>query len=214
MKAHRSKPRKRRIIANGCATAADMIGPIEPGCEIFGLTGGQFSFIDILEHCLNQIGPAHCVIATWTASHANIEKALRFTNDNRLQSCRWLVDRSFKTRKPDLCKHLVDTFGKDCIRTASSHAKFLLLWNDDWNIAIRTSMNLNQNPRVENFEISDDRMLLEYMRNLCDSVFAAEGSESGFSTKNETEKITAHFETGDLWDGKVSLNTTPLSLNA
>jgi len=213
MKAHRAKSRNRRIVANGCATAADMIGPITEGCEIFGLTGGQFSFIDILEHCLNEIGPAHCVIATWTASYANIEKALRFTTDSRLLSCRWLVDRSFKTRKPDLCKHLVDTFGKDAIRTASSHAKFLLLWNDNWNLAIRTSMNLNQNPRVESFEISDDKALTRYMRTLCDAVFACDGADSGFSTKNETEKITSHFETGDLWEGKLNLNTAPLSLN-
>ena len=213
MKVHRAKPRKRKIIANGCASAADMIGPLEHRCELFGLTGGQFSFIDILEHCLNNIGPAHCMIATWTASYANIEKALRFTSDSRLLSCRWLVDRSFKTRKPELCKHLVDVFGKDCIRTASSHAKFLLLWNDEWNLAIRTSMNLNQNPRVEDFEISDDKELTDYMRTLCESVFAEESKEGGFTTKNETEKITTHFKTGDLWDGKLNLNTAPLSLN-
>ena len=212
-KVFKSKPRKRKIIADGCATAADMIGPLERGCEIFGLTGGQYSFIDILEHCLNHIGPAHCMIATWTASYANIEKALRFTSDNRILSCRWLVDRSFMSRKPELCKHLVDVFGKDCIRTASSHAKFLLLWNDDWHLVIRTSMNLNQNPRVEDFEISDDKALLDYMRGLCEIVFASEGENNAFTSKNETEKITSHFTPGELWDGKLSLNTAPLSLN-
>jgi len=212
MKAYKTSPRKRRIIAHGDAAAEAMIGPLEHGCEIFGLTGGQFSFIDILEHCLSQIGQAHCVIATWTASYANIEKAMRFTNDSRLLSCRWLVDRSFKTRKPDLCKHLVDTFGPHAIRTASSHAKFLLLWNDEWNIAIRTSMNLNQNPRVENFEISDDRNLCDYMRGLCESVFCGEGDGLAFSTKNETEKVTTKMTTGELWQGKLSLNMAPISL--
>ena len=190
-----------------------MIGPLHHGCEIFGLTGGQFSFIDILEHCLNNIGAAHCVVATWTASYANIEKAMRFTSDNRLLSCRWLVDRSFKTRKPELCKHLQDTFGPAAIRTASTHAKFLLLWNGEWNLVIRTSMNLNQNPRVEDFEISDDQALMEYMRTLCEKVFDGESGEFGFTSKNETEKITSKFEKGELWQGNLSLNTTPLSLN-
>jgi len=74
-------------------------------------------------------------------------------------------------------------------------------------------MNLNQNPRVEDFEISDDKALTDYMRTLCESVFAEESKDSGFTTKNETEKITTHFKTGDLWDGKLKLNTAPLSLN-
>ena len=208
--AYKGKPRKRRIIAHGEANAADMIGNVEHGCEIFGLTGGQFSFIDILEHCLNFTGAADCVIATWTASYANIEKALRFTSDNRIKSCRWLVDRSFKTRKPDLCKHLVDVFGKGCIRTASSHAKFLLLHNEEWSLCIRTSMNLNQNPRVENFEISDDPSLLEYMLDICDGVFEEESGEFGFTTHNETEKITSKFKEMELCQGKLNLNLTPL----
>jgi hypothetical protein len=214
IKAYHGKPRKRRIIGNGLASAADMIGPIEHGCEIFGLTGGQFSFIDVMEHVLNQIGPAHCIVSTWTAAYANIEKAMRFCSDSRLFSCRWLIDRSFKTRKPELCKHLLDVFGKDAIRTASSHAKFMLLWNDNWTICIRTSMNLNENPRIEDFEISDDPDLLAYMRDLCESVFADDVDTEGFSTKNETEKMTKYMKQGDLWDGKMSLNTARISLNA
>lgn len=213
MKAYHGKPRKRRIVGNALASASDMIGKIEPGCEIFGLTAGQFSFIDVMDHVLNQIGPAHCIVSTWTASYANIEKAMRFCSDSRIKSCRWLVDRSFKTRKPELCKHLVDVFGNDAIRTASSHAKFMLLWNDSWSIVIRTSMNLNQNPRIEDFEISDDADLMEYMRELCENVFADENEKDGFSTKNETEKMSKHMRTGDLWKNQVSLNTAKLSLN-
>lgn len=213
IKAYHGQKRNRKIIGNPLATAADMIGEIEHGCEIFGLTAGQFSFIDVMEHVLNQIGESNCIISTWTASYANIEKAMRFCGDSRLASCRWLVDRSFKTRKPDLCKHLVDTFGKDAIRTASSHAKFMLLWNDDWSIVIRTSMNLNQNPRIEDFEISDDPNLMAYMRELCENVFADELDTDGFTTKNETEKIAKHMRTGDLWENQLSLNTAKIRLN-
>ena len=212
MKAYRGKPRTRRFVANETATAADMIGPIEPRCEIFGLTGGQFSFIDMMEHVLNCIGPAHCIVSTWTAAYASIERAMRFCDDTRLLSCRWLVDRSFMARKPELCKHLRDTFGDDCIRTASSHAKFMLLWNDKWSIAMRTSMNLNQNPRIEDFEISDDPDLLEYMRKLCEAVFDDSGESAGFTTKNETARVARHFERSELWQEKLTLNTSKVQL--
>jgi hypothetical protein len=213
MKAYHGKKRARRIVGDPLATAGEMIGRIEPGCEIFGLTAGQFSFVDILEHVLNEIGPAHCIVSTWTASYANIEKAMRFCSDSRLISCRWLVDRSFKTRKPELCKHLVDVFGKDAIRTASSHAKFMLLWSEKWNIVIRTSMNLNENPRIEDFEISDDPLLMAYMRELCENVFCDDLETEGFSTKNETQKVAKHMKTGDLWENQISLNTARLKLN-
>ena len=98
IKAYKTRHRKRRIIAHSNASAESMIGRIEKGCEIFGLIGGQFSFVDILEHCLNCIGNSHCVVSTWTASYASIEKAKRFSEDSRLLSCRWIVDSTFVTR--------------------------------------------------------------------------------------------------------------------
>jgi len=212
--AHSSAPRNRRIIAHGEGSAADMIGPLRPGCEIFGLTGGQFSFIDIMEHCLAFTGPAHCVVATWTAAGASIKKAARFARDGRVLSCRWLVDRSFRVRQPELCGMLVDAFGDECIRTASSHAKFMLIHNELWNLAIRTSMNLNQNPRIEDFEISDDRSLCKFVLDLTDRVFADTTNVAGFSTKNETSKIVKHFERAELCQGKIQLNGTRIKLNA
>jgi len=210
IKAYKTKKRNRRYIAHETGNAAAMIGPIEKDCEIFGLTGGQFSFIDLLDHCLNEIGEAHCVVSTWTASYASIERAMNFISDSRLKSCKWLVDRSFQSRKPEIVKHLRDVFGDDSIRTASSHAKFMLLWSDDWHLVIRTSMNLNQNKRVEDFEISDDEEFLKYMLRVCDKTFAE--PNAGFSTLNETEKITKNFEQTELFKGKICLNTRKLTL--
>ena len=47
--------------------AARCIGPITKGCDIFGLTKGDFSMIDILRHIAREIGPCHIDIGTWTA---------------------------------------------------------------------------------------------------------------------------------------------------
>ena len=47
-------------------------------------------------------------------------------------------------------------FGDDAIRCTNTHAKIALITNDVWNVAIRSSMNLNKNPRFENFDIDDN----------------------------------------------------------
>ena len=62
-------------------------------------------------------------------------------------------------------------FGDDCIRTLRTHAKFAVITNDQWNLAIRTSMNLNENPRLENIEISDDEALATFLLSAVDDIF-------------------------------------------
>ena len=57
------------------AQAKEAIGPIRPGQDVFILTFGQFSLIDVLVHVLDEIGPASVDISTWTAAHADVQRA-------------------------------------------------------------------------------------------------------------------------------------------
>ena len=54
---------------------------------------------------------------------------------------------------------------------ARVHAKFVLLKNESWNIVINTSMNLNANKTVENFQIIDDVVLYDFMDQYCNVHF-------------------------------------------
>lgn len=184
---HRSAPRKRRIAFNETDQAAQAIGRLEPGCEIFGLTKGQFSISDVIQHCLTETGPATVDIATWTAALGDIKRAENMLRDGRITRIRFVVDPSFKSRKPEFCRALVDTFGDGCIRTVNSHAKFAIIRNDRWNLAIRTSMNLNPNPRLENFEISDDAELAGFFTRIVDEVFGNFDKSVNFSTQSRKE---------------------------
>lgn len=168
---HKSKPRKRRIRVAKTAAAREAIGTIEPGCEVYVLTYGQFSLIDALVAILEQTGPADVCVSTWSAARADLERSMKLLESADIRSMRWLVDRSFLTRKPKECALLRRLFGDDCIRTLSTHAKFLTIRNERWSLAIRTSMNLNGNPRLENIEISDDDALCEFMERAVDEVF-------------------------------------------
>ena len=171
-KTYKSKPRRRVIRPAKTGSARDAIGKLEPGCEIFCFTFGQFSLIDALCYLVDQTGPAEVTLATWTAADADLTRAKALLAGAQIRSMRYIVDRSFLTRKPEYCQAMRELFGDDCIRTVRSHSKWAVISNDQWKLAIRTSMNLNHNPRLENLEISDDPALCQFFTTVADDLFA------------------------------------------
>ena len=172
-KTHRAdKPRRRVIRAVKTGSANEAIGKLGAGCEIFTLTYGQFSLIDALCAILEQTGPANITLSTWTAADADLRRAEHLLRSADILSMRYIVDRSFATRMPHYCRAMRELFGDDCIRTTRSHAKWSTVINDTWNLAIRTSMNMNHNPRLETIEISDDPALCEFLASVADDIFA------------------------------------------
>lgn len=164
------KRRVRRTLT--VANAGEAIGPIEPGIELYALCKGDYSLIDIVEHCLAATGPADVTVSTWTAAGADLDFALEFLVDGRVRSARWLVDFSFPQRQPAYFALLVDRFGAESVRATANHAKFVLIRNDSWNLVLRTSMNLNLNKRLENVEISDDAGMADYLTAVVDELFS------------------------------------------
>ena len=140
--------------------------------DVFILTYGQFSLIDGLMAILDQTGPAHVSISTWTAAHADLTRSASLLESGEFLSFRMIVDRSFPTRQPAYYQHMINLFGSASIRTIRTHAKYLVVKNEKWNIVIRTSMNLNTNPRLENMEISDNKMFANFFKEITDNIFA------------------------------------------
>ena len=184
-------PVKRVVRECFSGVARDAIGELQPGAEIFGLTKGQFSLIDLVTELLRQTGPAHVTIATWTAAHSAIRSAFEFIRDGRILSLRWVVDRSFGSRQPEYCQALIESFGPECIRITRTHAKFVVIRNEEWDLAVRTSMNLNHNPRLEDFEISDDPVLADYLDPVTAEIFARQ--DVGEAMKRDTATVDRVF---------------------
>lgn len=184
----RSRVRREYTTAIRQESAKSAIGTLKPGVEIFGFTKGQFSIIDVIEHCLRETGPAHVFIATWSAAAADIKAAHKFLNSGKILTIKMLVDYSFQSRKPEFCSELVSTFGADALRVTVIHAKFVLIYNDDWNLVIRTSMNLNFNPRYENFEISDNREFLEFQQSIIKEIWDSQEAAEGFEIRPSDNK--------------------------
>lgn len=180
-KVHRRESRADKRAVRRTLTArnaADALGPIERGVELYALCKGDYSLIDIIEHCLDATGPADVTMSTWTAASADLEFAMGFVLDGRVRSARWLVDFSFPQRQPAYFALLVDRFGADAVRATANHAKFVLIRNDEWDIVVRTSMNLNENRRLENVEISDDAGMADYLSAVVDEIFSMVDGET------------------------------------
>lgn len=180
------------------ATRALIDGGFGPGRECFGFNKGQFSFVDLIEAVGEFTGPAHTTIATWTAAAADLGRVEMWLARNRLLSVQWVVDYTFETRQPKFCALLRDTFGDECIRTSASHAKFVLMKADGWNVVIQSSMNLNQNKRLENFWVCDDPELFEAYSELVADVFAVQKPGEGFGEKPSVRRS----EFGRLGEGQ------------
>lgn len=170
-------------------SARRCIGKIEKGIDIFGLTKGDFSMIDIVRHVVDEIGPCDLDIGTWTAAHADIKQAFNLLKDDRLGRVRFLVDRSFPARQPKYYEALLRAFGGDSVRMARFHAKFILAENDAFSIAVRTSMNLNENKRIEFYELSEGSPISDYLRHIMDYHFErpAEDSYGAFTDFDMSE---------------------------
>jgi hypothetical protein len=171
---------KRRIPANRliedqrrAASAAEALAALErDGCELVGLTRGQFSLADMLEAVLEKTGPAQLSISTWTAASSSVQSMLDLLQAGRITRCRWLVDCTFVRRVPQLVAQIRKDFGDDAIRVTRTHAKFATVTNDEWKVAIRSSMNLNQNPRLESYEIGHDPELCAWLEQVIEDVWA------------------------------------------
>ncbi len=168
----------REIRLSRIANAAETIGPIVPGIDVYALTFGQFDLADVLEHLLDSVGEAEVTLATWTAARADLDRAEAFIKDSRIKKLRFIVDRSFPTRQPGYYAQLIEKFGQSSVVLIRSHCKFMLIQGGDYRITVRTSANLNANKRLENIEITDDPALYDFMSDIADSIFDAGNSEA------------------------------------
>jgi hypothetical protein len=165
------KPANRSIRLAKSLSAAEAIGELKQQQDTYILTFGQFSLVDALVHVLSQTGPANVDLSTWTAADAHLERTKALMDSADILRYRMIVDRSFESRQPQYVYHMRKLFGFQCIRAVRTHAKFFVVSNAKWRVAARTSMNLNENPRLENIEISTDPGLADFLIQVVDEIF-------------------------------------------
>lgn len=154
-------------------TAGEAISKFSKTMDVFGFTKGQFSLIELLEATLDKTGSGDLTISTWTASKADLNNVLDFLTNAKIESARFLLDFTFQRRQPEVAKRIRDVFGLESLRVTRNHAKFFTIGAQQrgWNVTCKTSMNLNQNPRFEDFDLSNDKSLYIFLNGLVDELF-------------------------------------------
>ena len=175
--------KRKYFTAAAMCSAQTVIGDITKGMRRFGLTAGQFSLNDLIEHILNQTGPADLYMTTWAASKEGIKRAFQFLHNSKVRKIRFMIDVGAKKVRDESFSDLLDSYG-DSIRTTKIHAKFVIIRNEKWDIVIRTSANLNRNQRVENFEIDDDKEFADFLQSFFDEAFKIIVPEDNYNVKS------------------------------
>ena len=135
--------------------AREAIAGLTPGMHIFGLSRGQFSMIDLAAAALELTGPADVAVWTWCIAGYEVEAVSAFIGDGRIARFRMVLDWTGAQRDMPLIEDLQRQFGADCLRVTKTHAKIVAVAAEGWQILIRGSMNLNANPRFEQFDVSE-----------------------------------------------------------
>ena len=145
-----------RVVAHRTASAAECIGSLYSDVHVTGLTAGQFSSIDALEHIVNQLGPCHAWVSTWTTGLYDVQRAAILMQNQRLLGVRFMLDRGTFEKSPKFAGPVIEAFGVEAIRCMAVHAKVTVFVDADHVplAVMRSSMNLNKNLRTEQFDIS------------------------------------------------------------
>jgi hypothetical protein len=78
---------------------------------------------------------------------------------------------TFVRRDPEAAAAIRADFGAEAIRVAHCHAKFALFYNDAWKLVLRTSMNLNMNPRTEDYHLAHDPELFDFIHDIMNRIW-------------------------------------------
>lgn len=142
-----------RRVVHRTGTAAEVIGPLVDGVRVTGLTAGQFSAIDAMEHMVDELGPGVVRISTWTTGLYDVQRAAAIRTEGRITGVRVLLDRGTFEKSPKYAGPLIEALGVDAFRCLSVHAKVVIVCGARGAAVMRSSMNLNKNLRTEQFDI-------------------------------------------------------------
>lgn len=158
-------------------SARQAVAGLNRKTEIFGFTKGQFSLLDLIAAVFEITGPAHLSLSTWTAAPHEIQSLGAMLQRGDVTGTRFLIDFSMARRDPAASSQLRETFGWDNVRVAQNHAKFAVFQNAAWKVVLRSSMNLNMNPRFEDFQIAHDPALAQFLNAILDEIWAKQKRE-------------------------------------
>lgn len=134
------------FIANQDLSLTKSIGILSQGKDTHYYSFGNFNLVRLIMYIINQTGPAHAFMTSYSFSHKSISQIQNRLDNKKLLSFKVIVDNRVKTMSPKPFQMLSGSFNYRC---TSIHAKVALIWNDNWKVSIVTSQNATDNPKLE-----------------------------------------------------------------
>lgn len=135
-----------RNLADPTQPLTKQIGTLQHNICINFWSYGSFSLHQLMFYILQQTGPAHINMCTWSISQDAIEKIIRKYQKREILSIRFLLDPRVKVCKAKPLQMLSANFPYKIIRV---HAKVVTVENNTWKISIVSSQNATTNPKLE-----------------------------------------------------------------
>jgi hypothetical protein len=175
-----SPTERRRRAVESFGNAATAIGPIEHGMSLFAITRGQWSMIDAILYCLDEVGPSEVSIWTWTVAEYEIQTLNRLRRDERITAGRMVIDGGARAKNADIIREWKQSFGPSSVRYVHNHAKIATITSaSGFRLLLRGSMNLNFNPRFEQFDLTEGGEDFELVRRTEDDLPILEDDATG-----------------------------------
>lgn len=161
--------RARAVESFGCAAAT--IGEVTAGMSLFAVTRGQWSMIDAVLHVLNQVGPSKVSLWTWTVAEYEVEVLTRLRIDGRVTAGRLVIDHGARHKNAGIIREWKSSYGADSVRYVVNHSKIATVESaSGLRCLLRGSMNLNFNPRFEQFDLTEGGPDFDLVRQIEDEL--------------------------------------------
>lgn len=150
------------------------LDPFEKNTEYHIIANCDMSPRHVFDYLIDTCGPLHFRLAPWVIGQEDLRLLIDQRNKGRLLSIRLILHRSYarikQGKKLGGMALLVGNF-RDEVRFTKSHTKVYTLFNDDWNITIESSGNINEHDHRENWLIKEDRALCDFHTSWIEAAF-------------------------------------------
>jgi hypothetical protein len=153
------------------SNASECIGKCVKDMSLFAITRGQWSMIDAVLHVLNEVGPSKVSLWTWTVAEYEVQVLARLRMDKKLLDGRLIIDAGARNKNSGIIAEWQNAFGPQAVRYVINHSKIATVESaNGLKFLLRGSMNLNFNPRFEQFDISEGGPAFELVKEIEDSL--------------------------------------------
>lgn len=141
----------------------------KPGEAYHVISNGGFDFWTLASWVIEATGKQGLKFtgSTWILNRENANDLLRLIDEGKIAECLVITGDYFKRRAADIYATIAEglTMRGQSLKCAKNHAKIILITDDkDTNIVIEGSANWCHNQNIEQYQITNDRELLEFHR--------------------------------------------------